>query len=82
MTYNENLAFADKPIKVKDIEEHDDGSATLQVECDPETFGAIFNVGFVTLIKAGLHREIKPMSDAEKNASKEREEANKAAKSN
>ena len=25
-------------IKVTDIEEHEDGSATLQVECDPETF--------------------------------------------
>ncbi len=43
-----------KPIKVTDIEEHEDGSATIQVECDPETFAAIFDVGFVTLIKAGL----------------------------
>ena len=44
-------------IKVTDIEEHEDGSATLQVECDPETFMAIFDVGFVTLIKAGLEKE-------------------------
>ena len=44
-------------IKVTDIEEHEDGSATLQVECDPETFMAIFNVGFVTLVKAGLDTE-------------------------
>ena len=44
-------------IKVTDIEEHEDGSATLQVECDPETFMAIFDVGFVTLIKAGLDKE-------------------------
>ena len=44
-------------IKVTDIEEHEDGSATLQVECDPETFMAIFNVGFVTLVKAGLESE-------------------------
>ena len=44
-------------IKITDIEEHEDGSATLQVECDPETFMAIFDVGFVTLIKAGLDRE-------------------------
>jgi len=43
-----------KPIKVTDIEEHEDGSATIQVECDPETFAAIFDIGFVTLIKAGL----------------------------
>ena len=44
-------------IKITDIEEHEDGSATLQVECDPETFMAIFDVGFVTLIKAGLEKE-------------------------
>lgn len=48
-----------KPIKVTEIEEHEDGSATLQVECDPETFAAIFDVGFVTLIKAGLEKEKK-----------------------
>ena len=44
-------------IKVTDIEEHEDGSATLQVECDPETFAAIFNVGFVALVRAGLESE-------------------------
>jgi len=41
-------------IKITDIEEHEDGSATLQVECDSKTFAAIFNVGFVTLVKKGL----------------------------
>ena len=46
-----------KIIKITEIEEHEDGSATLQVECDPETFAAIFDVGFVTLIKAGLEKE-------------------------
>lgn len=49
--------YINKPVKVTEIEEHEDGSATLQVECDPETFAAIFNVGFVTLIKAGLEKE-------------------------
>ena len=44
-------------VKITDIEEHEDGSATLQVECDPETFMAIFDVGFVTLVKAGLESE-------------------------
>ena len=44
-------------VKVTEITEHEDGSATLQVECDPETFAAIFNVGFVTLIKRGLKSE-------------------------
>ncbi len=45
-------------IKITDVEEQEDGSATLQVECDPETFMAIFNVGFVTLVKAGLDTEL------------------------
>jgi len=44
-------------IRITDIEEHEDGSATLQVECDPETFMAIFDVGFVELVKRGLESE-------------------------
>ena len=44
-------------VKIVEIEEHEDGSATLQVECDPETFAAIFNMGFVALVKAGLETE-------------------------
>jgi len=44
-------------VKITEITEHEDGSATLQVECDPETFAAIFNVGFVSLIKTGLQWE-------------------------
>ena len=44
-------------VKITEITEHEDGSATLQVECAPETFAAIFNVGFVSLIKTGLHWE-------------------------
>jgi len=47
-----------KPIKITSVEEHEDGSATFQVECDPETFAAIFNVGFVTLVKAGLKSDL------------------------
>jgi len=45
-------------VKIVEIEEHKDGSATLQVECDPQTFAAIFNVGFVALVKAGLESEL------------------------
>ena len=43
-------------IKITEIEEHEDGSATLQVECEPETFMAIFNVGFIALVRAGLEK--------------------------
>tara|TARA_B100001093_G_scaffold206433_1_gene198422 strand:- start:1767 stop:1928 length:162 start_codon:yes stop_codon:yes gene_type:complete len=49
--------YINKPVKITEIEEHEDGSATLQVECDPETFAAIFNVGFIALIKKGLENE-------------------------
>ena len=44
-------------VKIVEIEEHEDGSVTLQVECDPQTFAAIFNMGFVALVKAGLETE-------------------------
>lgn len=44
-------------VKITEVTEHEDGSATLQVECDPETFAAIFNVGFVSLIRTGLYWE-------------------------
>ena len=44
-------------MKVTEVEEHRDGSATLQVECVPERFAAIFNVGFVALIRRGLESE-------------------------
>ena len=44
-------------VKILEIEEHEDGSATLQVECDPQTFAAIFNVGFVALVRAGIETE-------------------------
>jgi len=45
-------------VKIVEIEEHEDGSVTLQVECDPQTFAAIFNMGFVALVKAGLETEL------------------------
>ena len=44
-------------IKITDIKEHEDGSATLQLELDPETFSAIFNVGFVHLVMKGLESD-------------------------
>jgi len=50
---------ANKPIKITEIEEHEDGSATLQLDLDSETFAAIFNVGFVHLIMKGMESDDK-----------------------
>ena len=55
LTY-QDIKMSDE-VKIISIEDHEDGSATLQVECDPETFMAIFNVGFVALVRAGLETE-------------------------
>jgi len=41
-------------IKITDIDEHEDGSATVQLDLDPDTYAAIFNVGFVHLIMKGM----------------------------
>ena len=46
-----------KPIKITEIKEHEDGSATLQLDLDSETFAAIFNVGFVHLIMKGIESD-------------------------
>ena len=44
-------------IKVVEITEHEDGSASLQLDLDPETFAKIFNIGFISLVKKGLDME-------------------------
>ncbi len=49
--------YVNKEIKITDIEDHEDGSATLQLELDPETYAAIFNVGFVHLIRKGIESD-------------------------
>ena len=49
--------YINKPIKITDIEDHEDGSATLKLELDPETYAAIFNVGFVYLIRKGIDND-------------------------
>ena len=41
-------------IKVTEIEEHEDGSATMQLNLAPDTYAAIFNVGFIHLIQKGM----------------------------
>ena len=46
-------------IKITDIDEHEDGSATVQLDLDPDTYAAIFNVGFVQLIMKGIESDVR-----------------------
>ena len=46
-------------IKITDIDEHEDGSATVQLDLDPDTYAAIFNVGFVHLIMKGIEGDVR-----------------------
>ena len=45
-------------IKITDIDEHEDGSATVQLDLDPDTYAAIFNVGFIHLIRKGIDNDL------------------------
>tara|TARA_R110002020_G_scaffold165894_1_gene353701 strand:+ start:512 stop:682 length:171 start_codon:yes stop_codon:yes gene_type:complete len=49
--------YINEPIKITDIEDHEDGSATLKLELDPETYAAIFNAGFIHLVMKGIESE-------------------------
>jgi hypothetical protein len=44
-------------IRITNIEDHEDGSATMQLDLDPETYAAIFNVGFIYLIQKGIDND-------------------------
>jgi len=46
-------------IKVETITDNEDGSATLTLDLDPETYQKIFEYGFVQLIMRGLESEEK-----------------------
>ena len=41
-------------IKIIEIVEHEDGSAYVSMEMDPEVYSKIFTVGFIELVKKGL----------------------------
>ena len=53
----EGISIMNDTIKITDIEDHEDGSATLQLDLDPETYAAIFNVGFIYLIQKGINND-------------------------
>jgi|SaaInlStandDraft_1057018.scaffolds.fasta_scaffold09709_3 hypothetical protein len=41
-------------IKIVSIEDQEDGSAKVQLDCSPETYQQIFEYGFTQLILKGL----------------------------
>ena len=41
-------------IHIAEIVNHEDGSATVTVECSQETYNTVFNYGFVALLKKGM----------------------------
>jgi hypothetical protein len=46
-------------IKIETITDHEDGTATLTLDLDTETYQKIFEYGFVKLIMKGLETEDK-----------------------
>ena len=70
-------------IKIIALEEREDGSALVKVDMDDETYGAIFNYGFVQMLRKGIDFEldrtnITPMTTEERQRAREKDEANKA----
>ena len=45
-------------IKIETIEEHEDGSATLTLDMNAETYHKIFEYGFVQLIMKGMEVDV------------------------
>ncbi len=46
-----------EPIKIIKVDEHKDGSATVQMDLDPETYADIFSYGFVALVRKAMENE-------------------------
>ena len=44
-------------IKIAEIINHEDGSATVTVECSTETYNKVFNYGFVALLMNGMEAD-------------------------
>ena len=50
-------------IKIVEIMDNEDGSASVQLEMDADTYHKVFNAGFIHLIKEGLKGEEDVRSD-------------------
>ena len=44
-------------IKITEIVNHEDGSATVTIECSQETYNTVFGYGFVALLKKGIETD-------------------------
>jgi len=44
-------------IHIADIINNEDGTATVTVECSPETYNKVFNYGFVALLMKGIEAD-------------------------
>jgi hypothetical protein len=44
-------------IKIVEITNHEDGSATVTVECSQETYNTVFDFGFVALLRKGIETD-------------------------
>ena len=72
-------------IKVIALEEREDGSALVKLDMDDATFAAIFNYGFVEMLRKGMEVEldrsnITPMTDEERQRAREKDQANQSRK--
>jgi hypothetical protein len=57
--YNKRFRKHNKEIKIETITDHDDGSATLTLDLNAETYHKIFEYGFIKLIMKGIESEEK-----------------------
>jgi len=46
-------------VEITSIEEHENGSATVQLDLDEKTYGEIFSFGFIHLLRKGIETENK-----------------------
>jgi hypothetical protein len=58
-----DILMNNKDVRVSDIVDHEDGSATLSLDMEPSTYHMIFEYGFRQLIMKGLEAETFPARD-------------------
>ncbi len=46
-----------EPIKIIEVDEHEDGSATVHMDLDSETYADIFSYGFVALVRKAMEND-------------------------